>query len=298
MSCVWFLLLWTGLCLVSGKYIPPGPRYRCPDKPLFLYPCVCTSGGDDGIAVRCDNSNLASMSVGLANLATLRAPVRELIFSKCNIGKLYGSALYPLKVRVLRIEDTPLTSIADHTFQGINRTLQELHIVNSILQEFPTKAFQEVNPHLHGKRVGNHLGKNHPSSPYQESNLDLPVLGTQTQHETNTLANYATKARPAVYFAPGTSVIECSCFSHAFLFVHLLKHLPYVPIILTPKSLLLELECFQRHFSVDLCWLSTNHDHDVHVRCPLTCCHDIVAFNCNMLALHEYTNTTLCPTPS
>nr|CAD7595987.1 unnamed protein product [Timema genevievae] len=41
----------------------------------------------------------------------------------------------------------------------------------------------EVNPHLRGGRVENHLGKPTPSSPDQDSNLDLPVLGGQAQHD-------------------------------------------------------------------------------------------------------------------
>nr|CAD7257756.1 unnamed protein product [Timema shepardi] len=50
------------------------------------------------------------------------------------------------------------------------------------------------NPHLHGGRVENHLGKNHPSSPDRDSNLELPVIGSMTQHETSVVANYATEA--------------------------------------------------------------------------------------------------------
>lgn len=45
-------------------------------------------------------------------------------------------------MRVLLIEDTPLTSIDAGTFFGVNRTLQELHVVRTRLQEFPTQALQ------------------------------------------------------------------------------------------------------------------------------------------------------------
>nr|CAD7197287.1 unnamed protein product [Timema douglasi] len=44
-----------------------------------------------------------------------------------------------------------------------------------------------------GWRVGNHLGKTTSSSPNQDSNLDLPVLSSQAQHD-YALANYATEA--------------------------------------------------------------------------------------------------------
>nr|CAD7202970.1 unnamed protein product [Timema douglasi] len=42
---------------------------------------------------------------------------------------------------------------------------------------------EEVNPHLRGGRVESHLGKTTPSSPDRDSNLDLPVLSSQAQHD-------------------------------------------------------------------------------------------------------------------
>nr|CAD7402817.1 unnamed protein product [Timema poppensis] len=42
---------------------------------------------------------------------------------------------------------------------------------------------KEGNPHLRGKRVENHLGKTTLSSPDRDSNLDLPVLSSQAQHD-------------------------------------------------------------------------------------------------------------------
>nr|CAD7394782.1 unnamed protein product [Timema cristinae] len=42
---------------------------------------------------------------------------------------------------------------------------------------------EEVNPHLRGGRVENHLGKTTPSSSDRDSNLDLPVLNSQAQHD-------------------------------------------------------------------------------------------------------------------
>nr|CAD7447990.1 unnamed protein product [Timema bartmani] len=52
---------------------------------------------------------------------------------------------------------------------------------------------EEVNQHLSGGKVEKHLEKITPISPDQDSNLDLPVLGSLAQHETSTLANYATE---------------------------------------------------------------------------------------------------------
>lgn len=75
----------------QAGYVPPGPRYECPALPLhkdLLYPCNCTSGSDVGLYVTCDQTNLASLSVGLANLGSLNYPVEELIISSCNFGKI------------------------------------------------------------------------------------------------------------------------------------------------------------------------------------------------------------------
>lgn len=57
-------------------------------------------------------------------------------------GNLYGTLFYKLKIRKLTIEDTPLEKIDDLLFRGVNRTLQELYIVNSNLKEFPKNAFK------------------------------------------------------------------------------------------------------------------------------------------------------------
>lgn len=78
----------------QAGYVPPGPRYECPALPLhkdLLYPCKCTSGSDAGLYVTCDQTNLASLSVGLANLGSLNYPVEELIISSCNFGKITRS---------------------------------------------------------------------------------------------------------------------------------------------------------------------------------------------------------------
>lgn len=55
---------------------------------------------------------------------------------------LFGSLLYKLKLRVLRIEETPLEIIDEFSFLGVNNTLNELHIVNSSLLALPLAAFK------------------------------------------------------------------------------------------------------------------------------------------------------------
>nr|CAD7394577.1 unnamed protein product [Timema cristinae] len=53
----------------------------------------------------------------------------------------------------------------------------------SALANYATEAV-EVNPHLRGRRLETNSGKPAPSSPDRDSNLDLPVLGSLTQHDT------------------------------------------------------------------------------------------------------------------
>ncbi|XP_018576955.1 protein artichoke [Anoplophora glabripennis] len=142
MTAVLFALIALGLCGVLAEYIPPGPQYRCPKEKLLLHPCSCDIESDEGITVSCNNTNLASMSIALNNLATFRLPIQKLTIYKCHIAKLYGSLLYKLNLKVLQIEDTPIETIEEHTFLGVNDTLNEFHLMNSSLKEFPTSAFK------------------------------------------------------------------------------------------------------------------------------------------------------------
>lgn len=45
-------------------------------------------------------------------------------------------------MRILLVEDTPIETIDEHTFLGVNHTLNELHLLNSSLKEFPAAAFK------------------------------------------------------------------------------------------------------------------------------------------------------------
>ncbi|CAG2061224.1 unnamed protein product, partial [Timema podura] len=63
---------------------------------------------------------------------------------------------------------------------------------NKMRAELRRLNLEEVYSHLRGGRVENHLGKTTPSSPAIDLNLDLPILGSQAQHETSALTNYAT----------------------------------------------------------------------------------------------------------
>lgn len=85
----WVILTVATLAQVASEYIPPGPRYQCPKIRAKLYPCECVQSGDRGVTIVCENTNLASLSVGLKNFGNENIPVEKLYLSKCNIGNAY-----------------------------------------------------------------------------------------------------------------------------------------------------------------------------------------------------------------
>ena len=56
-------------------------------RPAVIFPCVCTNGTDVGLYVRCENVNLATLSVAVQNLAGLNVPVEHLTIFKGHFGK-------------------------------------------------------------------------------------------------------------------------------------------------------------------------------------------------------------------
>uniref|UniRef100_A0A182U5X7 Uncharacterized protein n=1 Tax=Anopheles melas TaxID=34690 RepID=A0A182U5X7_9DIPT len=82
---------WVSVCPPSAhaEYIPPGPKYKCPEKAKLIYPCICTQGTDDGIFIQCENSNLASLSVAFINLASMNVPIVQLRLQRCKISKYW-----------------------------------------------------------------------------------------------------------------------------------------------------------------------------------------------------------------
>lgn len=51
-----------------------------------IFPCECTKESDAGIYVRCENTNLASLSVGFNNLVQHNSTIEELTINKCHMG--------------------------------------------------------------------------------------------------------------------------------------------------------------------------------------------------------------------
>ncbi|XP_034838488.1 protein artichoke [Maniola hyperantus] len=139
-----FFVLATFLPHLNTEYIPPGPAYPCPKETdnALLFPCVCEKGTDAGLYVRCSNTGLAVMSVGLGNIAGMGLPIERLLIEECKISNLFGPLLHRSTVRTLHIVDTPIKSIDEYAFFGVNRTLEEIYMYNTRIDEFPKKAFK------------------------------------------------------------------------------------------------------------------------------------------------------------
>ena len=141
--------MWTILVLVLaflgpiwGQWVDPPPKYDCPARPL--YPCQCLRGSDEGVYIKCNNTNIASLSVGLRQVRTL---VHTLTIENCNIEKLYGNLFQLLTVKILEIKDTPIKDISDHTFDGVIADGMEVITL--------------VFPYLHTRPNTNFLSRNY-----------------------------------------------------------------------------------------------------------------------------------------
>ncbi|XP_075166758.1 insulin like growth factor binding protein acid labile subunit convoluted [Haematobia irritans] len=125
----------------NSEYVYGEPKYKCPSRPKLIYPCECYNNTDIGIYVRCDNTNLATLSVAMQNLAALELPIEELTINKGHFQRLYGPLFSKTQVRKLTIMDTPLSSLDDYVFFGINKTMEELYIYNTSLSNISPLSF-------------------------------------------------------------------------------------------------------------------------------------------------------------
>jgi len=121
-----------------AEYKEP-PAFQCPE--FGLYPCNCTGESDQGIGVVCENTNLASMAVGLKQA---QVKIANLTIINCNIERLYGDVFRTNEVTKIVIEDTPIREIANDTFIEVGKYIEELHLINTRLETFPYGALQSL----------------------------------------------------------------------------------------------------------------------------------------------------------
>lgn len=57
------------------------------------------------------------------------------------VVRLFGPLFAHIKARVLIIEDTPIATIEDYVFYGMNNTLEKLHLVHSNLSKVGPLGF-------------------------------------------------------------------------------------------------------------------------------------------------------------
>lgn len=111
-------LFWVTICsllgIIQGQWVEPPPKYDCPKRPI--YPCTCLKGSEEGIYVKCNNTNIASLSVGLKQVKTL---IHTLTIENCNMEKIYGDLFQMLSVKILEIRDTPIKDISNNVFDGV-----------------------------------------------------------------------------------------------------------------------------------------------------------------------------------
>ncbi|XP_014218318.1 toll-like receptor Tollo [Copidosoma floridanum] len=157
-----------------ASYIPPGPKFTCSKIKAVIHPCVCVHGSDQGVYIKCDNTNLASLSLAFVSLGNEKVLIEELTIYKCNIVRFYGPALYQLNVRVLKFIQTPLKLIEEHSFLGVNRTLQELYLIQSSLEKFPKEAFSILG-NLTTLSIRGHRIEELPSDIFADSLAALKV---------------------------------------------------------------------------------------------------------------------------
>ncbi|KAH8236255.1 hypothetical protein KR038_006649 [Drosophila bunnanda] len=129
------------LAVASSEYVYGEPEFKCPKKSQALYPCECIKGSDSGLYVRCENTNLATLSVALQNLASFELPIEELTIYRGHIARLYGPLFANVKARLLIIEETPVTTIEDYVFYGVNNTLEQLHLLRTNLSHVGQLGF-------------------------------------------------------------------------------------------------------------------------------------------------------------
>jgi len=124
----------------SGVFYVP-PAHACPEQQILIHPCRCTGESDEGIDLTCENTNIASMAIGLSQVKT---KVKTLTVSDCNIEKLYGDVFRSLEVTQIIIKDTPVIEISNDTFIQVGENLERLEIYNSRLETFPSGAFSHT----------------------------------------------------------------------------------------------------------------------------------------------------------
>lgn len=63
------------------------------------------------------------------------------MYSYISLVRLFGPLFAHIKARVLIIEDTPLATIEDYVFYGMNNTLEQLYLLHTNLSKVGQLGF-------------------------------------------------------------------------------------------------------------------------------------------------------------
>lgn len=128
---------------VTPSYVEPVSKYLCPKSEKSIYPCKCVSQNDNGLDILCENTNLAVLSIGLSNVASLRnvAVITDITIRHCRIFRLYGDLFYSLNAKRLKLEDMPLADLDSDLFLGLGKSLKELYVHSDNRSNVTSLAF-------------------------------------------------------------------------------------------------------------------------------------------------------------
>lgn len=132
------------LQLTSATYYIDIWASKCPDGLQKILPCYCVSRKDYKLVIECESSNLASLSLGLNNLASLEYLVDKVTIKKYKLHTLYGTLFFKSNFEEIHFLDTPVQHIDPVVFNGVNESLRILEVRNSEFTSFPTTAFQPL----------------------------------------------------------------------------------------------------------------------------------------------------------
>ena len=108
----------------------------CPPEQEIL-PCQCKIRGAGDVLITCRRSSTAELSLILAVLSRRVSVVEELMLEDNDIPELPSRMLAALAVRRLLLWNNDLERIADDSFDGSSEYLEEVHIREPRLKDFP-----------------------------------------------------------------------------------------------------------------------------------------------------------------
>ncbi|CAL8085006.1 unnamed protein product [Orchesella dallaii] len=129
---------------VLGGYIPPGPKYKCPDRNV-IWPCLCLSTSDDGVFLKCEEVSMATLAAAMSYCRATQTPIQSLEILNLNTEKLYGKLFNDVNITTLRIENSPISFVGPDIFFPLRHSLVTLELIGTRLKSYPNEAFENLD---------------------------------------------------------------------------------------------------------------------------------------------------------